>query len=152
MSKFLKILISVLLGLSAVAIIVFYVQNTTGLFALSNLAEAMSCTNMLDVMLFWGYFLIFVAIILVLVLSIVNMAGNRKALKRTGIILLLAIVAVVVSYLLASGNPVAVNLATPPTHGELKLTDTLLNLTYILLACALIALIWGSVKKIIQNR
>jgi hypothetical protein len=80
------------------------------------------------------------------------MAGNRKALKRTGLLLVLTIVLVVVSYVLASGDPVAVNLATEPTAGELKMTDTLLILTYLLMAGSFIALIWGGAKKLIQNR
>ena len=141
-----------LLVLSAGAIVAFYVQNTSGIFALSNLSEAISSTNMLDGLLGWTYILLFAAIILVFVLSIINMAGNRKALKRTGLLLILTIVLVVVSYVLASGDPVAVNLATEPTAGELKMTDTLLNLTYLLMAGSFIALIWGGAKKLIQNR
>jgi TRAP-type C4-dicarboxylate transport system permease small subunit len=138
--------------LSAGAIVAFYIQNTTGIFALSNLSEAISSTNMLDGLLGWTYILLFAAIILVFVLSIINMAGNRKALKRTGLLLILTIVLVVVSYVLASGDPVAVNLATEPTAGELKMTDTLLILTYLLMAGSFIALIWGGAKKLIQNR
>ena len=152
MSKFLKILMIALLILSAGAIVAFYIQNTTGIFALSNLSEAISSTNMLDGLLGWTYILLFAAIILVFVLSIINMAGNRKALKRTGLLQILTIVLVVVSYVLASGDPVAVNLATEPTAGELKMTDTLLILTYLLMAGSFIALIWGGAKKLIQNR
>lgn len=152
MSKFLKILMIALLILSAGAIVAFYIQNTTGIFALSNLSEAISSTNMLDGLLGWTYILLFAAIILVFVLSIINMAGNRKALKRTGLLLILTIVLIVVSYVLASGDPVAVNLATEPTAGELKMTDTLLILTYLLMVGSFIALIWGGAKKLIQNR
>ncbi|MBQ5881706.1 MAG: hypothetical protein IIW70_02615 [Bacteroidales bacterium] len=152
MYKFLKILMIALLILSAGAIVAFYIQNTTGIFALSNLSEAISSTNMLDGLLGWTYILLFAAIILVFVLSIINMAGNRKALKRTGLLLILTIVLIVVSYVLASGDPVAVNLATEPTAGELKMTDTLLILTYLLMAGSFIALIWGGAKKLIQNR
>ena len=152
MHKFLKILLAVLLVLSLVGVVIFYVQNSTGLFALGNMAEALSTTNMLDVLLFWAYFLVFAALLLVIILSIINIAGNRKSLIRTGIILLIAVVVVGVSYLLASGDPVVVNLATPPTHGQLKLTDTLLIMVYILLGCALVALIWGGIRKLIQNR
>ena len=152
MSKFLKILMIALLILSAGAIVAFYIQNTTGIFALSNLSEAISSTNMLDGLLGWTYILLFAAIILVFVLSIINMAGNRKALKRTGLLLILTIVLIVVSYVLASGDPVAVNLATEPTAGELKMTDTLLILTYLLMAGSFIAVSWGGAKKLIQNR
>ena len=152
MSKFLKILMITLLVLSVGVIAVFYVQNTSGIFALSNLSEAVSSTNMLDGLLGWTYILLFAAIILVFVLSVINMAGNPKALKRTGFVLILSIVLIVVSYVLASGDPVAANLATEPTAGELKMTDTLLILTYLLMAGSFIALIWGGAKKLIQNR
>lgn len=141
-----------LLVLSVGVIAVFYVQNTSGIFALSNLSEAVSSTNMLDGLLGWTYILLFAAIILVIVLSVINMAGNPKALKRTGFVLILSIVLIVVSYVLASGDPVAANLATEPTAGELKMTDTLLILTYLLMAGSFIALIWGGAKKLIQNR
>ena len=152
MSKFLKILMITLLVLSVGVIAVFYVQNTSGIFALSNLSEAVSSTNMLDGLLGWTYILLFAAIILVIVLSVINMAGNPKALKRTGFVLILSIVLIVVSYVLASGDPVAANLATEPTAGELKMTDTLLILTYLLMAGSFIAVIWGGAKKLIQNR
>ncbi|MBR2947109.1 MAG: hypothetical protein IKC17_00770 [Bacteroidales bacterium] len=152
MSKFLKILMISLLTLSVVVLAVFYVQNSTGIYALSNLSAAISSTNMLDGLLGWTYLLLFAAIILVILLSVINMVGNRKALKKTGFLLLLTIVLVVVSYILASGEPVAVNIATPPTAGELKMTDTLLNLTYFLLGGSFVALIWGSLRKIFQNR
>ena len=141
-----------LLVLSVGVIAVFYVQNTSGIFALSNLSEAVSSTNMLDGLLGWTYILLFAAIILVIVLSVINMAGNPKALKRTGFVLILSIVLIVVSYVLASGDPVAANLATEPTAGELKMTDTLLILTYLLMAGSFIAVIWGGAKKLIQNR
>ena len=141
-----------LLVLSVGVIAVFYVQNTSGIFALGNLSEAVSSTNMLDGLLGWTYILLFAAIILVIVLSVINMAGNPKALKRTGFVLILSIVLIVVSYVLASGDPVAANLATEPTAGELKMTDTLLILTYLLMAGSFIALIWGGAKKLIQNR
>ena len=141
----------ILLALSAVAIVVFYVQNNTGLFRLSNMAEAMGTTNMIDGLLGWAYVLLFASIALVVILSIVNLAGNRKALIRTCLLLVIAVVLVGASFFLASGDPVAVNTSTPPTAGELKLTDTLLILTYILMGGAVVALIWGSIKKYINK-
>lgn len=152
MSKFLKILLGCLLVLSALALVAFYVQNTTGIYAISNLSEAMSTTGMLDAMLIWACVLLFAAILLVVILSVINMAGNKKSLKKTGFTLLLAIVLVGVSYFCASGDPVAVNLAVPPTEAALKMTDTLLILCYILLGCSFVALIWGGIRKLIHTR
>ncbi len=151
MSKALRIILISLMVLSLVGIIAFYVENSTGIYAISNLAEAMATTGILDVLLIWAYVLTFAAIILIIVLSIINMIGNKRSIKRTGFTLILAVVLVVVSYLLASGDPVAVNLAVPPTEGQLKMTDTLLNMSYILVVVAFVALIWGSVRKLFNK-
>ena len=107
---------------------------------------------MLDIVLFWAYALVIAAIVLVVVLSIINMAGNKKSLKRTGFLLLIAVVLIGLSYLLASGDPIAVNMDVQPTHATLKMTDTLLNLSYALVVIALLALVWGSVRNLIKNR
>ena len=57
---------------------------------------------------------------------------------------LLAIVAVVaVAYVLAPGTPAVGYLGDPVSDGTLKLTDTMLNLTYFLFGGALLALVAG---------
>ena len=91
------------------------------------------------------------ALVLVVVLSLINMAGNRKSIKKTGIVLLIAVVLIGASFLLASGDPIAVNMAVQPTHATLKMTDTLLNLSYALVILALLALVWGSVRNLIHK-
>ena len=145
-SKFTKILEICLLVISLIGLVVFFVNNaSTGLYTVANEAEALATTGMLDVVLFWAYALVIAAIVLVVVLSIINMAGNKKSLKKTGILLLIAVVLIGVSYLLASGDPIAVNMEVQPTHATLKMTDTLLNLSYALVVIALLALVWGSV-------
>lgn len=152
MSKFAKYLLYILLAVSAVVVVVFFVQSASGIFALSNLGEALSTSNMADGMLWWTYALVFLAIALVIILSIVKMAQNPKSLKRTGFVTLLAVVLCAVSYFLASGAPVHVNLDVQPTEGTLKLTDAGLILTYLLFAGAILALLYGSVRKMINNR
>ena len=67
----------------------------------------------------------------------------------------LALIAVLclVAYLLASGAPaIGFTGATPPTASELKLTDTVLNLTYILGAGAVCAIIFGEIIMAIRNK
>ena len=154
-SKFTKILEICLLVISLIGLVVFFANNaSTGLYTVANEAEALALatTGMLDIVLFWAYALVIAAIVLVVVLSIINMAGNKKSLKKTGILLLIAVVLIGVSYLLASGNPIAVNMEVQPTHATLKMTDTLLNLSYALVVIALLALVWGSVRNLIKNR
>ena len=157
-SKFTKILEICLLVISLIGLVVFFANNaSTGLYTVANEAEALATTGMLDIVLFWAYALVIAAIVLVVVvlvvvLSIINMAGNKKSLKKTGILLLIAVVLIGVSYLLASGDPIAVNMEVQPTHATLKMTDTLLNLSYALVVIALLALVWGSVRNLIKNR
>ena len=125
-SKFTKILEICLLVISLIGLVVFFANNaSTGLYTVANEAEALATTGMLDIVLFWAYALVIAAIVLVVI-------G--------------------VSYLLASGNPIAVNMEVQPTHATLKMTDTLLNLSYALVVIALLALVWGSVRNLIKNR
>ena len=148
-SKFTKILEICLLVISLIGLVVFFANNaSTGLYTVANEAEALATTGMLDIVLFWAYALVIAAIVLV----VINMAGNKKSLKKTGILLLIAVALIGVSYLLASGDPIAVNMEVQPTHATLKMTDTLLNLSYALVVIALLALVWGSVRNLIKNR
>jgi amino acid transporter len=152
MSKFAKILEYVLLAVGVVIIALFYVQNGSGQFALSNLADVLSSTTLVDGLLWWVYALIVLAIALILVLACVATFGNKKSLKSTGLVLLLAVVLVVASYFLASGNPVAVNVAEQPTEATFKLTDTILILTYILFVGVIASLLGGIVMNAIKKR
>jgi hypothetical protein len=72
---------------------------------------------------------------------------------RIGIGLGAAAVLCLVAYFLASGAPaIGFTGATPPTASELKLTDTVLNLTYILGAGAVLAIIVGEVISAIRTK
>lgn len=152
MSKFAKILEYVLLAVGVVIIALFYVNNGSGQFALSNLAEILSSTTLVDGLLWWVYALIVLAIALILVLASIATFGNKKSLKSTGLVLVLAVVLVVASYFLASGNPVAVNVAEQPSAATFKLTDTILILTYVLFVGVIVSLLGGIVMNAIKKR
>ena len=152
MSKFAKILEYVLLAVGVVIIALFYAQNGSGQFALSNLADVLSSTTLVDGLLWWTYALIVLAIALILVLAAVATFGNKKSLKSTGLVLVLAVVLVVASYFLASGSPVAVNVAEQPSAATFKLTDTILILTYVLFIGVIVSLLGGIVVNAIKKR
>ena len=84
----------------------------------------------------------------VLVIGGIN---NPKSLLKIllGIVAIAAIVAV--AYVLAPGTPAVGYLGEPVTDGTLKLTDTVLNLTYIVFGASILALVvgWivGAVRK-----
>ena len=107
-----------------------------------------------EMMLFWAYAMLAIALIAVLCIGlIVSATTNPKSLIRIGVALVCAAGLCVVAYLLASGKqPLGFTGTKPPTDGELKLTDTVLNLTYILGGGAIVAIIAGEIISGILNK
>ena len=105
-------------------------------------------------MLYWAYAMLIIALIAVLCIGLyVAVKTDPKSLVRIGIALAAAAVLCLVAYLVASGNPaIGYTGAKPPTAGELKLTDTVLNLTYFLGAGAIAAIIAGEIISGILNK
>ena len=97
-----------------------------------------------DNILYCAYAFAAVAIAAVLfgVLVIGGMNNPKSLLKLLlGVIAIAAVVAV--AYVLAPGTPAVGYLGEPVSDGTLKLTDTILNLTYFLFGGALVALVVG---------
>ena len=105
-------------------------------------------------MLYWAYAMLIIALIAVLCIGLyVAVKTDPKSLVRIGIALAAAAALCLVAYLVASGNPaIGYTGAKPPTAGELKLTDTVLNLTYFLGAGAIAAIIAGEIISGILNK
>ena len=91
--------------------------------------------------------------LLAVVIGVVVIGGinNPKSLLKLvlGLVAVGAIVAV--AYVLAPGTPAVGYLGEPVTEGTLKLTDTVLNLTYFTFGLSILALVvgWivGAVRK-----
>ena len=83
--------------------------------------------------------------LLAVVLGVVVIGGinNPKSLLKLvlGLVAIGAIVAV--AYVLAPGTPAVGYLGEPVSDGTLKLTDTILNLTYLLFGGSILALVVG---------
>ena len=107
-----------------------------------------------ETMLYWAYAMLILALIAVLCIGLyITAKTNPKSLVRIGIAIAGAAVLCLVAYLLASGKPaLGFTGATPPTAGELKLTDTVLNLTYILGIAAVAAIIVGEIISGIRTK
>ena len=58
---------------------------------------------------------------------------------------------VILAYVLSSGDP-ALNVKTQPTTQWLKLTDTMLLLTYVLGGAAIVAIIVGAIRDAFNNK
>ena len=106
----------------------------------------------IDLMLYWAYALICIALCSIVVLGLFLAAKNNPAqLKNIGIVVGGGIVIVLVAWLLAPGSaPLAYN-GPAVSHSDLVLTDTMLNLTYFSCCAAILAVIfsaiWNSVRK-----
>ena len=103
-----------------------------------------------NTLLVWAYIMLGIALVAVLCVGLyISATTDPKSLVRIGIGLGAAAVLCLVAYLLASGAPaIGFTGATPPTASELKLTDTVLNLTLFLGVGAVAAIIVGEVISV----
>lgn len=105
-----------------------------------------------DLLLRYTYFLFFAAVVIWIGLAIFIAGRNnpKNLLKAAGVLVGVAAL-VVLAYVLSAGAP-ALNVKTQPTPQWLKLTDTMLLLTYVLGGAAIIAIIVGAVRDAINNK
>ena len=136
MSKFIKYLSYILLGLAVVITIVFFINKE----------------GMLDTFLGYAYLLFGVAIVLALGLPLLQMVGNPKSFKKVLYNLIIVVVVVGLAYLLASGDPLATTLPEEPSAATLKITDTGLIITYLLFFVSITAIVAGALVNMVKNR
>ena len=105
-----------------------------------------------DLLLRYTYFLFFAAVVIWIGLAIFIAGRNnpKNLIKAAGVVVGVAAL-VVLAYVLSAGAP-ALNVKTQPTPQWLKLTDTMLLLTYVLGGAAIIAIIVGAVRDAINNK
>lgn len=105
-----------------------------------------------DLLLRYTYFLFFAAVVIWIGLAIFIAGRNnpKNLLKAAGVVVGIAVL-VVLAYVLSAGAP-ALNVKTQPTPQWLKLTGTMLLLTYVLGGAAIIAIIVGAVRDAINNK
>ena len=97
-----------------------------------------------DNMLYCAYAFAATAILAVLFgVVVIGGINNPKSLLKLGLGLVAIAAIIAVAYVLAPGTPAVGYLGEPVSDGTLKLTDTILNLTYLLFGGALLALVVG---------
>ena len=105
-----------------------------------------------EVLLYWTYAMVCIALVSWVVIGlIVSAKNNPKSLVKMAIVVVGIAALVLICYLLAAGKP-AMGMLAQPSAGTLKLTDTILNLTYVVGAAAIIAIIVGEVRMSIANK
>ncbi len=142
-AKIFKILLWVLMILS-VAVLVW--GSLTGFEANDGTAT--------NVLLYWAYIVLGIALVSVICVGLyVTAVTNPKGLIRIGVAILAAAVLFGICYVLASGAPaVGYSGAKLPSANELKMTDTILNLAYLVGGAAILSIIVGEVLMTIRNK
>ncbi len=105
-----------------------------------------------DLLFYWTYAMIAVAVLaIVFVAGAIGIKNDKKFLWKLLAIAGGTVVVCAAVYFLSPGAP-AVGLAQQPSDITLKLTDTVLNLTYLISAAAILAVVVGEVCKAIRNK
>ena len=101
----------------------------------------------------WAYVMLGIAVCAAIIVSaIVGFINNPKSVIKL-LIGLVAVAAVCfVVYLLSKGNPAVGLTVEQPSASTLKLTDTILNLTYLVGGVAIASIIVGEVISAIRNK
>ena len=143
-AKIVKIVLWVLMILSVAVLLWGMIKGYPATVAEDN--------GTVDPLLYWAYIVLGIALVSVICVGLyVTATTNPKGLIKIGIAVVGAAVLFGICYLLASGAP-AINCSKPTTPGELKLTDTILNLAYIVGGAAILSIICGEVLMTIRNK
>ncbi|MEN6619055.1 MAG: hypothetical protein ABFC28_06110 [Rikenellaceae bacterium] len=136
MSKFVKYILYILLVISAIFIVAFFINQDA----------------VLDSFLYYTYTLIGIALLAVVVLPLINLFNNPKNLKKilTGVVAVVVLVGV--SFLLSSGDPISSKPNMQASENVLRMTDTGLILTYILATLAFLSIVVGGVVNMFRNK
>ena len=105
-----------------------------------------------DVLLTWAYIMVGIAILAVIGVGLaIGLVNNPKGVVKLGIGLAAIAVICLVAYLIAPGAP-ALGMLQQPDAATLKLTDTILYLTYFAGILAIVAIIAGEIRLAISNK
>lgn len=148
LSKITSWILYVLMAVSIVAIVMFYLSGTG--------EEVVDGNMFVDYNLYWSYLLVIIAIGATILLSMVNFIKNLIADPKSAIKSFLPLVGLAlvigVSYAMADGSKLYM-----PTYdgsdnvaGWLKFADTLFFTTYFLFGVAILAVIVSSVSRIFR--
>ena len=137
--KLAKYLKWILLGLSAILLVVFFLlpHNTTS-------------DPMVDTYIIWAYVLVAIALVLVLIFLLIDVSKSKKSLITFLALIVGAIVLVAVCWLLAPGGEVATHADYTPKVS--KFSDAALFVTYAMVIAAIAAIIWSAISNAIKNR
>ena len=136
--KLAKYLKWILLGLSAILLVVFFL-----------LPHSTASDPIIDTYIIWAYVLVGISLLLVLAFLLMDVSKSKKSLV-TFLLLVGACALVAACWLLAPGGEVATNAEYTPKVS--KFSDAALYVTYAMVAASIVAIIWSAISNAIKNR
>lgn len=137
-NKTLKYLTYALFLVTAIIAVIFLITNDGG-------------EQMVGTVLTWAYILLAVAIVLAILLFVTALRKGGNVKKMLGVIIAFAVL-LLIAFIFAPGKEVEISQSvSKPSAGVLKMTDTALILSIILLIGAILAAIGGSLIRRIKN-
>ena len=104
----------------------------------------------LDPFLYWIYALVVLALCVTLLFPLVGAFKSKKKFLRLIILILAVVVIVGGAWLLAPGTPIDVN-ASKVEAGTFKFADAVLYVTYLVVCCAVVSLIWSAIRNAVKK-
>ncbi len=133
-SKVLRIFLAVLLAISALLAILFFVNVVSD-----------------DLLIYWGYFLVIFTAVITILFPIVSMIMNPKNSIKIFIAIGVMVVLAIISYSLATVGLTDHQLEKlGVTAGTAKYVGAGLIFTYILAALAVLSIIYASISKLFK--
>jgi hypothetical protein len=133
-SKILRIFLAVLLAISALLAILFYLDVVSD-----------------DLLIYWGYFLVIFTAVITIFFPIVNLITNPKSSIKIFIGIGMMVVLALVSYSLSTVGMTDLQLEKLEVTASIaKLVGAGLIFTYILAALAVISIIFAGISKILK--
>ena len=106
-----------------------------------------------DVLLYWTYAMIGIALFSWVIIGLIVGAKNDpKSLVKIGIVILGVAALCLVAWVLAKGDPAVGYTGPAVSAGTLKLTDSILNLIYIVGGAAIVSIIVGEIRMAIASK
>ena len=105
-----------------------------------------------DVLFYWTYAMLAIALFSIIIIGgAIGIKNDKKFLWKILAVLGGTAVVVVAVYLISPGAP-AVGMLEQPSAKTLKLTDTILNLTYLVGGLTILSIIVGEIVASIRNK
>lgn len=141
-SKTFKLIMLALIVISAVVTVIGFVAGFES-----------NGGNMTDLLLYWTYAMVAITVLSLVIFGIaIGYKNNPKGIVKGAIVVVAVAVVCFLVYLISPGSPAVGLTNLTPSHSELKLTDTMLNLTYIAGVAAILAIIAGEIVMSVRNK